>query len=406
MINWQELKSSLQKITLNFDLKKLKTSLPWKSIWIIFSCTLLILTAVYVKRQELKNLLAPPSPHTINENLTEKIQATDQIIFHQLSQLSIPENHISLKQFQKKDGRIEWNYSITTVILPPDINFDQVENAFNRVVKFFELEDLKWHFVQDKDNCLNINVHIQRFKTHQLTFCYTSPAPEQQIPLENTYRVSIVIDDLGENYKIFKKLLAMHTPFTFSILPFQTHSIRIANEAYEKGREVILHLPLEPKDSFNNSINHGTLLTSMRKEQLLAQLERNINAVPHISGVSSHMGSKFTEDKAKMEILLKAIKEKGLYFLDSRTTKKTVGYALAKNMGIKTAQRDLFIDNDKDPLSIEEQLKSILPLAKNIGGNTIAIGHPYPPTINALEKTIPILEERGIKIVPLSQMVN
>ena len=75
-------------------------------------------------------------------------------------------------------------------------------------------------------------------------------------------------------------------------------------------------------------------------------------------------------------------------------------------MGIKTAQRDLFIDNDKDPLSIEEQLKSILPLAKNIGGNTIAIGHPYPPTINALEKTIPILEERGIKIVPLSQMVN
>ncbi len=406
MINWQELKASLQKIILTFDLKKLKTSLPWKSIGIIFSCTLLILTAVYVKRQELRNLIAPPSPQTINENLIEKIQATDQIFFHQLSQLSIPDDCISLKQFQKKDGLIEWNYNITTVTLPPEINFDQVKNALNRGVKFFEIEGLKWHFVQDKDNCLNINVRIQGFKTHQLTFCYASPVPEQQILLEDTYRVSIVIDDLGENYKIFKKLLAMHTPFTFSILPFQTHSIRIANEAYEKGREIILHLPLEPKDSFNNSINHGTLLTSMRKDQLLAQLERNINAVPHISGVSSHMGSKFTEDKAKMEILLKAIKEKGLYFLDSRTTKKTVGYALAKKMGIKTAQRDLFIDNDKDPLSIEEQLKSILPLAKNIGGNTIAIGHPYPPTINALEKTIPILEERGVKFVPLSQMVH
>ena len=118
------------------------------------------------------------------------------------------------------------------------------------------------------------------------------------------------------------------------------------------------------------------------------------------------MGSKFTEDKAKMEILLKAIKEKGLYFLDSRTTKKTVGYALAKKMGIETAQRDLFIDNDKDSLSIEKQLKSILPLVKRIGGDAIAIGHPYPSTINALEKILPILEEQGVKFVPLSQMVN
>ncbi len=406
MINLQDLKASLQKIILYFDLKKLKTSLPWKSIGIIFSCTLLILTVVYVKRQELKTLIAPPSPQTINKNLLEKIQATDQIVHHQLSQLSIPEDYISLQQLQKKDGEIEWHYSLFAVTLPPDINLNQVKNALNRGFNFFETEDLKWHFVHDKDNCLKINVSIKRFKTHQLTFCYTSPVPEQQILLEDAYQVSIVIDDLGENYKIFKKLLAMHTPFTFSILPFQTHSIRIANEAYEKGREIILHLPLEPKDSFNNSINHGTLLTSMRKDQLLAQLERNINAVPHISGVSSHMGSKFTEDKAKMEILLKAIKEKGLYFLDSRTTKKTVGYALAKKMGIKTAQRDLFIDNDKDSLYIEEQLKSILPLVKKIGGNAIAIGHPYPTTISALEKTLPILEEQGVKFVPLSQMVN
>ncbi len=406
MINWQELKASLQKITLYFDLKNLKTSLPWKSIVIIFTCTLLILTAVYLKRQELKTLLTHPSPKTINRDLIEKIQATDQIVFHQLSQLSIPDNFISLQQFKKRDGLIEWNYSLITVALSSDISFNQVENTFNRGFKFFEPEDLKWNFVQDKNTCLKVNMSIKRFKTHQLTFCYSSSAPEQQILLEDLYRVSIIIDDLGENYKAFKKLLAINVPFTFSILPFQTHSIRIANEAHEKSREVILHLPLEPRDSLNNSINHGTLLTSMSRDQLLAQLGRNINAVPHLSGVSNHMGSKFTEDKDKMEIVLKAIKEKKLYFLDSRTTKNTVGYILAKEMGIKTAQRDLFIDNNRDLLSIEEQLKSIPLIAKKNDGYAIAIGHPHPTTIDALKKIVPILEEQGVKFVPLSQLVN
>ena len=406
MMNVQEFIASLRKIAPIFDFKKLKTSLPWKSIGIIFLCTLLILTVVYVNRQGFKTLIAPPSPQTINKNLLEKIQATDQIVYHQLSQLSIPEDCISLQQLQKKHGEIEWNYSLFVVTLPPDINLHQVENALNRGFQFFETEDLKWNVVHDKDNCLKSNVSIRQFKTHQLIFCYPSLASEQQPLLEDTYKVSIVIDDLGESYKTFKKLLAMNIPFTFSILPFQTNSIRIANEAHEKSREVILHLPLEPQDSLNHSINHGTLLTSMNKTQLLDQLERNMNAVPHISGVSNHMGSKFTEDKGKMELLLKAIKEKKLYFLDSRTTRNTVGYKLAKAMDIKTAQRNLFIDNNKERLSIEERLKSIPRIAKRNDGHAIVIGHPYPATIRALEKTLPILEEQGITFVPLSQMVH
>ncbi len=144
----------------------------------------------------------------------------------------------------------------------------------------------------------------------------------------------------------------------------------------------------------------------MKSDQLLAQLERNIDSVPHIVGISNHMGSKFTEDQDKMEMALKKIKEKGFYFLDSRTTKKTVGYLLAKEMNIKTAERDLFIDNSRDLLSIEKQLKKLPLIAKKNGGYAIAIGHPYPSTIDVLKKTIPFLKEQGITIVPLSQLVN
>jgi len=153
-------------------------------------------------------------------------------------------------------------------------------------------------------------------------------------------------------------------------------------------------------------MNNGTLLTSMSQDQLQAQLERNINALPHLVGVSNHMGSKFTENPEKMETVLQAVKEKGLYFLDSRTSDKTVGYALAKEMHIKTAKRNLFIDNDHNQMSAEKQLQKIPRLAKKNGGHVIAIGHPYPSTITALKKCVPLLQEQGITVVPLSQLVH
>ena len=153
-------------------------------------------------------------------------------------------------------------------------------------------------------------------------------------------------------------------------------------------------------------MNDGTLLTSMSQEELQAQLARNINALPHLAGVSNHMGSKFTENPEKMETVLHAVKEQGLYFLDSRTSDKTVGYDLAKEMHIRTAKRNLFIDNDHNQLSAEKQLQKIPRLAKKNGGHVIAIGHPYPSTITALKKCIPLLQEQGIIVVPLSQLVH
>ncbi len=118
------------------------------------------------------------------------------------------------------------------------------------------------------------------------------------------------------------------------------------------------------------------------------------------------MGSIFTENRDKMKIVLEKIKEKGLYFLDSRTTEKTVGYALAREMGMKAVERDLFIDNSKEPLLIDEQLKKLPFLVKKNGGHAIAIGHPHDATIDGIEKNIPFLKEQGITIVPLSQLVK
>jgi len=410
MINWQKLKALLKKIPVPPGVQKLKAPRMLIFTGIVFACVVLTLTIVYVKREDLKKILSPPSPQTVTENLADTIHLTDQmIIFHQLSRLSISDDHIPLKQSQRNAGQIKWDFSSITVTLPPDITINQVKNAFKVGFSISDLEDLKdltWHSSITEDNCLKIDIRIQGLKTHELIFCYPASASEQQTSQKKEYLVAIVIDDLGEDYKAFKKLLALDIPITYSVLPFHRHSRRIANEAHEKNGEVILHLPMEPKNSSNYTMNHGTLLTSMKEDQLLSQLERNLNAVPHITGVGNHMGSTFTEDQDKMGIVLEMLKEKGLFFLDSRTSKKTVGYALAREMGMKAVKRDLFIDNSREPLLIDKQLKKLPSLVKKNGGHAIAIGHPHYATIDGIERNISFLKEQGITFVPLSQLVN
>ena len=406
MSSWQTLKTLVRKITPPFELKPFNLLVTWKAIGIILLCAVLIVAVVYVKRDTIKDLATEPSPQTRSRQFTEKIQTADQIVFNLLGKLSLPEDALSLQHLERYDELGDWNSSLLTITMPPTISFPQVENAFTRGFAFFGEEDLTTQFLFDGDNCLNITVHIQERKTHQLVFCQTPLTTKQEASAADSYLVSIVIDDLGENYRRFEELSSINVPFTYSILPFQTHSIRIANEVDKRNGEVILHLPLEPWNSSQHAMNDGTLLTGMSQDQLHAQLQRNINAVPHLSGVSNHMGSKFTEHQEKMETVLQAIKEKGLFFLDSRTSDKTVGYALAKEMRIKTAKRNLFIDNDHNQLSAEKQLQKIPRLAKKNGGHLIAIGHPYPSTITALKKCVPLLQEQGITVVPLSQLVN
>ena len=381
-----------------------------KSIGIIFLCTLLILGVVYVKRETIRRFLARPSPEAVNARLSEKIQAADQIILNLISKLSLTEENISIKQSHFREGPFSWDHSLITITMPPDISFSQVENTFIGGFAFFEPEDFASEILFDSDTCLNITVQIQRRKTHQLVFCHAPqavPPPTPKPPEDKDgLRTSIVIDDLGEDYRAFKQLVAIEVPFTYSILPFRTHSVRIANEANRKNGEVILHLPLEPWNSTNHAINHGTLLTSMDNDQLQIQLAKNLEAVPHLSGVSNHMGSKFTENYEKMEIVLKAVKGKELYFLDSRTSDRTVGFTLAQMMHIKTAQRKLFIDNIQDKQAIVKQLQKIPRLAKKNGGSIVAIGHPYPSTIAALKSYVPQLQRQGVTVVPLSELVN
>ena len=217
--------------------------------------------------------------------------------------------------------------------------------------------------------------------------------------------MAIVVDDLGSNKRVAEEFLRLETPLTFAIFPFQPSSRRIAHKAHAEGREIILHLPMEPQGYPRKDPGKGALFVSMDERALLCQLRKDLNAVPFIAGVNNHMGSRFMEDGEKVRLVLRELKERKLFFLDSRTTSKSQGYHIAQELALRADTRDLFLDNESDVGYTKRQLKQLIRIARN-HGTAIGICHPYPSTVTALEEMIPQIQAAGIQIVPLSQALD
>lgn len=217
-------------------------------------------------------------------------------------------------------------------------------------------------------------------------------------------RIAIIIDDLGNSKGVDNDVLAIGAPLTVSIFPLHHDSKEIAEKAYSKGMEVMLHLPMEPHDYPKSNPGEGALLTNMDDIAIITQLYEDLKSVPNIKGVNNHMGSRFTEDDARMRIVLKQLKDKGLFFIDSKTSHRSSSEKIARDMGMKAAARDVFLDNEQTEVDIEVQIKKLEETARR-HGSAIGIGHPYPATIAELKKILPRLQEE-FELVPASQLVR
>ncbi|MBI5043740.1 MAG: divergent polysaccharide deacetylase family protein [Nitrospirae bacterium] len=217
-------------------------------------------------------------------------------------------------------------------------------------------------------------------------------------------KIAIVIDDLGNNRDAFNKFVKLEIPFSFSVLPHQDNSIYISKEVRKRKYDLLLHLPMEPED--NEKVKgEGFIVSEMTPNEMLKQLEHDLKSVPGAIGVNNHMGSFLTQDRKAMAIILGEIKRNGLFFVDSRTTSKTVAYDVAKKLGLKSAERNIFLDDIEDEEEVIKQIELLINTAKK-NGVAIGIGHPRPETIAALEKMLPALKSNGIEVVPVSRLVN
>jgi polysaccharide deacetylase 2 family uncharacterized protein YibQ len=234
------------------------------------------------------------------------------------------------------------------------------------------------------------------------TFIPTTPS---DLKTAHRPKIAIVIDDLGGENKISQELLHWDAPITFSILPFTPYSKTLAEKAHRRGKEIILHLPMEPLGYPQVRPGEGVLLQEMDEARLLDQLLKDIETVPYIKGVSNHMGSRLMEDPEKIRIVFSELKRRGLFFLDNRTTPQSVGLQVAQAIGLRAKERTLFIDHSSDEGEIKQKLEQLIQFSLSTG-KAIGIGHPHPSTLKSLNEMIPKMKEKGIEVVPLSAVME
>jgi uncharacterized protein len=216
-------------------------------------------------------------------------------------------------------------------------------------------------------------------------------------------RVAIVIDDLGYQKQVALDFINLGYPLTLSFLPQAPFALEMARQALQKGTETLLHLPMEPQNYPQTNPGPGALLTSMTAKEINKILEEDLAAFPGVTGVNNHMGSRFTEDREKMAVVLRTIKGKRLFFLDSRTTPHSVVFSVASHVGGRAIQRDIFLDNDLEGGAIGRQLDQLVRLAQERGW-AIACGHPYPQTLQVLREKLPDLNQK-VRLIPLSGLL-
>jgi polysaccharide deacetylase 2 family uncharacterized protein YibQ len=218
-------------------------------------------------------------------------------------------------------------------------------------------------------------------------------------------RVAIIIDDLGIDMGLARKFMELPIPVTLAILPYQPFSQRIASEAARCGKEVLLHLPMQPREYPTVNPGTGSLLVSMDRGRVQAEVATQIDSLPGCVGVSTHMGSLFTEKEKPMEWVLSVVGERHLFFVDSLTTPDSVARVVARGLGVSFARRTHFLDVERTEDAIIRQLCRLVDTAVRQGG-AIGVAHPSAETLGALPKAVPAFAEKGVRIVPVSQMVS
>jgi polysaccharide deacetylase 2 family uncharacterized protein YibQ len=224
-------------------------------------------------------------------------------------------------------------------------------------------------------------------------------------PSARTILVAIVIDDLGQDLKPAQELLALPARITYAVLPGLAQSKKVAELARQNKRELLLHLPMEPKNR-SMKASPGTLRSDMTPMDFLTTLSDDVASVPGAVGVNNHEGSALTENREAMKFLMAELKARELLFLDSLTSPRSIAFATAKEFGLKAAKRDVFLDNEGDNADyIAKQLEELARVAKE-RGRAIGIGHPHPATIAALRKWLPMASQQGIEIVSVSRLMQ
>ena len=237
----------------------------------------------------------------------------------------------------------------------------------------------------------------------------TAPAP---LPAWQAYAVpakpgkamiAVIIDDMGVDRRRSAKVADLPGPLTLSYMTYAPHALEQVSAAHAHGHELMMHMPMQPLGSMDPGPD--VLTDQLPPDELRRRLTADLDRFQGYVGVNNHMGSKFTAYAPGMKLVMEALHQRGLLFIDSMTTAKSVGMTEARAAGVPSARRNIFLDDVEDQAAVAAQLAKAEEQAKQ-SGSVIVIGHPHDGTIAALSAWLPGLAKKGITLVPVTAVVK
>jgi len=222
-----------------------------------------------------------------------------------------------------------------------------------------------------------------------------------KVPIKG--RIAIVLDDWGYNLNDAYTLEQIKYPLTAAVLPNDKYSKSVCEELHSKGFEIILHLPMEPEEKYG--LEKNTIMVSSTKQEIMDILDKDLANVVYAKGVSNHMGSRATRDTNTMGIIFGELKNRGIYFLDSYVTSKSICQELARKMNLPIVKRDVFLDNTENREYIKKQIYKLKAKAR-ARGFAVGIGHDRKVTLEVLKEVMPEIAKEGYRFVYLSELVR
>ena len=225
-------------------------------------------------------------------------------------------------------------------------------------------------------------------------------------PPKDRKRFALIVDDMGYSMDAIHEISSLDTALTIAILPYSPLGRETAHIARDSNLEVILHLPLESLNNvYDNNNTEGIIHSEMNRDEIEKNVRESLTQVPFIVGVNTHMGSKITADADLMRIILGQLQGEKLFFIDSRTTARSVAFDIAQAMGIPSGRRHIFLDSEINEEFIKGQLHALFQEAKE-NGSAIGICHPSPETLKVLKENLHIASEYEVYPVFASQIVQ
>ena len=224
-------------------------------------------------------------------------------------------------------------------------------------------------------------------------------------PQPGANKVALIVDDMGYSLEAINEVCSIGRPLTIAIIPYSPLASEIATISRQHDLEVILHLPLEAVNNNESYDSKGMITAEMSEAEILTILEKNLDQVPYIRGVNNHMGSKITADSKLMNIILEHLKDRDLFFIDSRTTSSSVAYDIAQSLKIPSAYRHIFLDAEPTESYIRGQLVELFRRAQQ-NGFALGICHPTRETLKVLKESFHLIDEYGLEPVHASRIVR